>query len=177
MSTPKANSTYDAQLVTHQGDVIPNGWRLLADDETHGVDGPVVLGFERALRELDGLNGHYGVRVNPGDDVRLLEPFLDKLTVIEVAFPGFRDGRGYSTARILREDLGYDRVLRAVGDVLRDQLFYMLRCGFDEFLVKDKDPAEAITSAAKRFSTTYQGAADSAQPAWALRHQTADLNA
>ena len=170
MSTPKANSTYDAQLVTNQGDVIPNGWRVLADDETHGVDGPVVLGFDRALRELDGLNGHYGVRINPGDDVRLLEPFLEKLTLIEVAFPGFRDGRGYSTARILREDLGYTQGLRAVGDVLRDQLFYMLRCGFDEFLVKDRDPAEAITSAAKRFSTTYQGAADSARPAWALRH-------
>ena len=170
MTLPKANSTYDAQLVTRDGDVIPNGWRLLADDETHGVDGPVVLGFERALRELDGLNGHYGVRVNPADDVRLLEPFLEKITLIEVAFPGFRDGRGYSTARILREDLGFTHVVRAVGDVLRDQLFYMLRCGFNEFVVKDKDPAGALANARQRFSTTYQGAADSARPAWALRH-------
>ncbi len=167
---PKPNSSYEVQLVTRNGDVIPNGWRLLADDETHGADGPVVLGFDRALRDLDALNGHYAVRVNPADDVRLLEPFLDKITLVEVAFPGYRDGRGYSTARILREDLGFTGAVRAVGDVLRDQLFYMLRCGFDEFLVKDKDPAGAIADATQRFTTTYQGAADSARPAWALRH-------
>ena len=168
MSQP--NSSYDPQLVTRGGEVIPNGWQLLGDDDTTGADGPVVLGFDRALRELDGLNGHYGVRIKPGDDVRLLEPFLEKITLVEVAFPGFRDGRGYSTARILREDLTYTGIIRAVGDVLRDQLFYLLRCGFDEFLVKDKDPAGAIADAARRFTTTYQGAADSAQPAWALRH-------
>ncbi len=167
MSQP--NSSFEPALVTREGEIIPNGWQLLADEDTTGVDGPYVLSFDRALRDLDGLNGHYGVRVTPGNDVRLLEPFLDKITLIEVAFPGFRDGRGYSTARILRE-AGYTGAIRAVGDVLRDQLFYMLRCGFDEFLVKDKDPAGAITSAAKRFSTTYQSAADSARPTWALRH-------
>ncbi len=170
MNLPKPNSSYGPELVTRAGDVIPNGWQLLADEETTGAEGPYVLGFERALRDLDGLNGHYGVRVNPSDDVRLLEPFLEKITLIEVAFPGYRDGRGYSTARILRDDLGYTHAIRAVGDVLRDQLFYMMRCGFDEFLVKDKDPAGAIADASQRFSTTYQGAADTARPAWALRH-------
>ncbi len=163
------NSAHEAQLVTHDGEIIPDGWTLLADEETTGVDGPYVLGFDRALRELDGLNGHYGVRINPGDDVRLLLPFIEKITLIEVAFPGYRDGRGYSTARILRE-AGYSHVIRAVGDVLRDQLFQMLRCGFDEFLVKDKDPKQAIEAAKSRFSVFYQGAADDKRPVWALRH-------
>jgi uncharacterized protein (DUF934 family) len=167
---PSPLSATEPTVVTRQGESIPNGWRLLADEETHGVDGPYVLGFERALKELDGLNGHYGVRILPGQDVRLLEPFLEKITLIEVAFPGYRDGRGYSTARILRDDLAYTGVIRAVGDVLRDQLFIMMRCGFDEFLLKDKDPAGAIAVASKRFSMAYQSAADSAQPAWALRH-------
>ncbi|ESQ92695.1 hypothetical protein ABAC460_02380 [Asticcacaulis sp. AC460] len=171
MSQP--NSTHTPQLVTRDGAVIPDGWTLLADDDTTGADGPFILSFERALRELDGRNGHYGVRVLPADDVRLLEPFLEKITLIEVAFPGYRDGRGYSTARILREDFGYTGIVRAVGDVLRDQLFYMLRCGFDEFVVKDKDPSQAITSAAQRFQTVYQGAADSNRPAWAKRHTLA----
>ncbi len=166
------NSTYAPALITRDGERIPNGWALLADDETTGADGPVVLGFERALRELDGLNGHYGVRVNPGDDVRLLLPFIEKITLIEIAFPGFRDGRGYSSARILRE-AGFAGDLRAVGDVLRDQLFHMLRCGFNEFLVKDKDPAAALKAATTRFSTFYQGAADANRPAWALRHTQA----
>ena len=167
MSQP--NSSYAPQLVDNSGETIPDGWTLLADEDTTGVDGPYILPFERALRELDGLNGHYGVRINPGDDVRLLEPFLTKITLVEVAFPGFRDGRGYSTARILRES-GYTGIIRATGDVLRDQLFHMLRCGFDEFLVKDKDPAQAIAVAKSRFSTFYQGAADANRPAWALRH-------
>lgn len=171
MSQP--NSSFEPAVVTRDGAIIPDGWTLLADDETTGADGPYILGFDRALSELDGLNGHYGVRIKPGDDVRLLEPFLEKLTLIEVSFPGFRDGRGYSTARILREDLKFTGIIRAVGDVLRDQLFYMLRCGFDEFAVKDRDPSEAILSAARRFSTTYQGAADAARPTWALRHAEA----
>ena len=167
MSQP--NSAYDPVLVNLTGDVIPDGWQLLGDDDHPSADGVHVFAFDRALRELDGLNGSYGVRVLPGDDARLLLPFIDRIALVEVAFPGFRDGRGYSTARILRE-AGYTGLLRATGDVLRDQLFYMMRCGFDEFLIKDADPASAIASAAKRFTTTYQGAADSAQPAWALRH-------
>lgn len=163
------NSSYVPQLVDNNGEAIPDGRTLLADDEITGADGPYILPFERALSELDGLNGHYGVRINPADDVRLLEPFMAKITLVEVTFPGFRDGRGYSTARILRES-GYTGVIRAVGDVLRDQLFHMLRCGFDEFLVKDKDPAGAIAAAKSRFGTFYQGAADANRPAWALRH-------
>lgn len=168
MSRP--NSSYEPQLVTRDGDIIPDGWTLLADEDTTGADGPYILSFDRALRTLDGLNGHYGVRVLSADDVRLLAPFLDKITLVEVAFPGYRDGRGYSTARILRQDLGYGGVIRAVGDVLRDQLFLMLRCGFDEFVVKDSDPAGAIAAAKARFSTAYQSAADERQPVWALRH-------
>ena len=167
MSQP--NSSYTPALVTRDGAVLPDGWQLLNDADAVGGDGPYVLGFERALRDLDGLNDRYGVRVLPGDDVRLLEPFLDKIALVEVAFPGYRDGRGYSTARILRDDLAFDGIIRAVGDVLRDQLHHMLRCGFDEFVVKDRDPAEAITSAAKRFSVAYQGAADSQSPVWQRR--------
>ncbi|MGZ3304601.1 MAG: DUF934 domain-containing protein [Asticcacaulis sp.] len=172
MSQPdpiRPNSSFEPALVTRDGVVMPDGWQLLNDADTPDGDGPWVLSFERALRELDGINHPCGVRVLPGDDVRLLEPFLDRISLIEVAFPGYRDGRGYSTARILREDLGYGGVIRAVGDVLRDQLFYMLRCGFDEFVVKDRDPPGAIAAANARFSVVYQGAADGRAPVWRLR--------
>lgn len=167
MSQP--NSSFPAVLITRDGAVLPDGWQLLNDADTVSGDGPYVLGFERALRELDGLNARYGVRVLPGDDVRLLEPFLDKIALVEVAFPGYRDGRGYSTARILRDDLAFDGIIRAVGDVLRDQLHLMIRCGFDEFVVKDHDPAEAIAQAGKRFSVAYQTAADAEVPVWQRR--------
>ena len=72
------------------------------------------------------------VRIEPGDDARVLLPFLDRLALVEVNFPSFTDGRGYSAARILRE-AGYAGELRAVGDVAVDQLSHMRRCGFDAF--------------------------------------------
>lgn len=163
------NSSHAPQLVSDQGEVNINGWTLLADDDALGVD-QAVLSFGRAINELDGLNGRYGVRVAPGDDVRKLAPFLSKVALIEVAFPGYRDGRGYSTARILRQDLGFDGELRAVGDVLRDQLFWMMRCGFNSFLLKDADPAGAIRHARSLYTHAYQSAADGLKPVWALRH-------
>jgi len=72
------------------------------------------------------------VRIEPGDDARHLLPYLDRLSLIEVNFPAFTDGRGYSSARILRE-AGYLGELRAVGDIGVDQLSHMRRCGFDAF--------------------------------------------
>ena len=74
------------------------------------------------------------VRIEPGDDARTLLPYIDRLKLVEVNFPVWTDGRGYSAARILRE-AGYAGELRAVGDVLIDQIPLMLRCGIDSFAV------------------------------------------
>jgi uncharacterized protein (DUF934 family) len=109
------------------------------------------------------------VRLEVGEDARALIPYLDRLSLIEIAFPAFRDGRGYSSARILRE-AGYIGELRAAGDVLVDQIHYMRRCGFDAFAPdKPLDPA-AVDRALGRYSNVYQKAADGGVPAWKLRH-------
>jgi len=73
--------------------------------------------------------------IAPADDVLKLEPYLDRIALISVAFPAFNDGRGFSHAALLRERLGYQGELRAVGDVLIDQVPLMLRTGFDSFAV------------------------------------------
>lgn len=120
---------------------------------------------------LDQPDAH-AVRVEPGDDARALIPHLPRLRLVEVNFPVFGDGRGYSSARILRE-AGYAGELRAVGDVLVDQIGFMRRCGFDGFDPDQPlDPADA-QAALSRWPAAYQPAADDRVPIWALRHGAA----
>ena len=109
------------------------------------------------------------VRLEAGEDARKLTPYLDRLALVEVDFPRFRDGRGYSAARILRE-AGYKGELRAAGDVLVDQIPLMRRCGFDSF-APNADIDEAVLKASlERYDYTYQKAADDFVPVWKLRH-------
>ncbi len=109
------------------------------------------------------------VRIEPGDDARDLLPFLSRIKLVEVNFPGFGDGRGYSAARILRE-AGYDGELRAVGDVLVDQLSNMRRCGFDSFAPEREINAADAEAALARYAEVYQPTTDGRLPIWAKRH-------
>ncbi len=109
------------------------------------------------------------VRIEAGEDVRRLLPRLEQLALIEVDFPKFRDGRGFSTARILRE-AGYKGELRAAGDVLVDLVPFMRRCGFDSFAPDAAIDHEVLKRALGRYRYVYQKAADDAVPVWKLRH-------
>mgnify|MGYP001612100145 CR=1 FL=1 len=109
------------------------------------------------------------VRLEPGDDARLLIPHFARLLLVEIGFPRFRDGRGYSSASILRE-AGYKGELRAQGDVLVDQIVHMRRCGFDSFAPEAPLNEEVVKASLERYDYVYQGAADKAVPVWKLRH-------
>jgi len=109
------------------------------------------------------------VRIEPGDDARVLLPFLDRIKLVEVNFPAYTDGRGYSAARILRE-AGYLGELRAVGDVLVDQLAYMRRCGFDSFAPAHPLNEADAQGALARYPEVYTPTVDGRAPIWALRH-------
>jgi len=109
------------------------------------------------------------VRLEPGDDARDLLPYLDRIKLVEVNFPKYGDGRGYSSARILRE-AGYAGELRAVGDVLIDQLAAMRRCGFDAFAPEHPLDETDAKAAFARWADVYQAAADGHAPIWARRH-------
>lgn len=109
------------------------------------------------------------VRVEPGDDARALLPYLDRIRLVEVSFPTYRDGRGYSVARILREH-GYAGELRAEGDVLVDQLHFMRRCGFDSFAPATPLDQGVVERSLARYQQVYQPAADDRMPVWELRH-------
>jgi uncharacterized protein (DUF934 family) len=109
------------------------------------------------------------VRIEPGEDARALLPHLDRIRLVEVTFPAFTDGRGYSSARILRE-AGYTGELRAVGDVLVDQLGHMRRCGFDSFAPGQPLDADDARNALERWADVYQAAADGRAAIWQKRH-------
>ena len=111
----------------------------------------------------------HAVRVEAGEDVRRLIPHFGRLRLVEIAFPRFRDGRGYSAARILRES-GYAGELRAEGDVLVDQILFMRRCGFDSFAPAQPLDTRLVEEALGRFPYVYQTATDAAVPVWKLRH-------
>ena len=121
-----------------------------------------------AFAEFEGSNAT-AVRITPGDDARALLPHLDRLTLVEVTFPAFRDGRGYSSARILRES-GYKGTLRAAGDVLVDQVPYMKRCGFDAFAPDAPLDQAVVDKLSSLYPEPYQRTVDGAVPVWKLRH-------
>ena len=126
-------------------------------------DGPLV-----ALADFLADSNAVAVRLDPADDARALLPHLGRLRLIEVAFPKYRDGRGYSSARIVREG-GFTGELRAAGDVLLDQIVFMRRVGFDSFAPAQPLDAARVAEALARFPFVYQKAADDAVPVWALR--------
>lgn len=132
-------------------------------------DAPLYEGPVVPLAEFGTTSNTAAVRLDAGDDARALLPHLDGLRLIEVAFAKYRDGRGYSSARILRE-AGYVGELRAAGDVLVDQLLFMRRVGFDSFAPAAPLDPSAVERALVRFSFVYQKAADAAVPVWTLRH-------
>lgn len=133
------------------------------DDDAHDEPAVTLDAF------LDGQTNAGAVRIEAGDDARALLPHLGQLALVEVSFPSFRDGRGYSSARVLREG-GYTGELRAAGDVLVDQIPFMRRCGFDSFAPEAPIDPQVLKRSLDRYEYVYQPAADDAVPVWKLRH-------
>lgn len=135
--------------------------RLRTDD---AADEPAVS-LDAFLEQPEAVS----VRIEAGEDVAVLIPHLARVRLVEVDFPRFRDGRGFSTARMLRE-AGYTGEIRAIGDVLVDLIFFMQRCGFDSFAPDRPFDPEDARAALTRWPDVYQHAADDRVPIWVKRH-------
>jgi len=143
------------------------------DDERGLAPGDVILSLTRFQGDGDRLLGEgraVGVRLQPDEAVEALAYDLPRLSLVALAFPKFRDGRAYSSARLLRERYGYGGEIRAVGEALREQAGFMVRCGMDAFEPADGSTPEQWARAADRFRHVYQRAADGRAPAFAERH-------
>jgi uncharacterized protein (DUF934 family) len=145
------------------GKISGDAFVHVADDGEIPAGGAVLISAARFLADPDTLSrrlGKTGVIWPNNRDVDDLEPYLDRLAVLALVFPTFRDGRAYSQARLLRERYKYRGELRATGQVLRDQFVFMLRAGFDAFEVKKDSDAEAFANTVKRYSVFYQPTGD-----------------
>lgn len=150
-----------------------DGWISLSDTDPVPADGAVLVGLARWLRDRDSLvgrNAPVGVRIDPADAVEDLVPDMSRISLVAVHFPRFADGRGYSSARLLRERYGYDGEIRATGDVLIDQIPFMRRCGIDSFEASHPDTVAALVAgSAIALSVHYQPAATAEPGTSALR--------
>lgn len=166
--------------IIRAGEVVADNWQILrlapntplaeAEIPAGRVVVPLALWLERSAELLE--RGDAGVWLSGADDPTQMVPWLPHLPLVAVDFPKFTDGRGYSVGYLLRSRFRYRGELRAIGDVLPDQLFFMRRVGFDSFAVRsDKDIEQALRSL-QPFSDAYQGSWDNAVPAF-RRHARA----
>jgi uncharacterized protein (DUF934 family) len=162
------------QLV-RAGEIVEDSYVRVLDDAPLPDGVPVLLTAPRFLAEAAALvqrTAPVGV-IWPNDRKAVeLAPWIDRLSLIALVFPKFKDGRAYSQARLLRERYGFRGELRATGDVLRDQFQFLLRAGFDAFEVKKPADAKVFAEAAARFSVFYQQSADGRLPALRRRLQS-----
>ncbi|HEY3533015.1 MAG TPA: DUF934 domain-containing protein, partial [Casimicrobiaceae bacterium] len=125
-----------------------------------GVPIIVPLAAWQAQRAVFIARGETGVWLAPHDDPAALAVDVERLPLIAIDFPHFTDGRGYSLARLMRHRYGFRRELRAIGDVQRDQLYYLGQCGFDAFALPDSHDATDTLAGLRDFSDGYQASAE-----------------
>ena len=146
-----------------QGKITTDLFVHVADGAELPGDGAILIPAARFLENPEALlkrAGKIGVIWPNNRDLDDLVPYLERLAVVALVFPSFRDGRAYSQARLLRERYGYEGEMRATGQVLRDQFVFMLRAGFDAFEVKKDADAAAFAETVKRYSVFYQPTGD-----------------
>lgn len=141
-------------------------------DEDAIPEGPVILSLTRFQAEGDALisaGRPVGVRILPDEAVEDLAYDLPRLAVVALVFPKYADGRAYSSAALLRQRFAYAGEVRAIGDVLREQAAFMVRCGMDAFVPADGSTAEDWAAAAGRYRHVYQRAVDARAPVFEER--------
>ncbi|MEO5765628.1 MAG: DUF934 domain-containing protein [Casimicrobiaceae bacterium] len=133
-------------------------WALLRESGAALPDGRAIVALAAWVAQRDALaaRGDVGVWLAPADDPGALAGDIARLPLVAVDFPQFVDGRGYSTARLLRQRYGYTGELRAIGDIQRDQLSYLAQCGFDAFALRDGEDANGALAAFHDFADGYQ---------------------
>lgn len=159
------------------GSLVSDNWVLVntttvADEIAELDDRDLIVPLTFWLTEqafICSRQAKSAVWLNSHEAPETIAEFLDTLPLIALNFPEFKDGRPFSSARELRQRFAYQGEIRAIGDVLRDQLFFMQRCGFDAFALRDDQNIDHALSAFNDFSNAYQPAIDQPLPLFRRR--------
>lgn len=156
--------------------IVEDALAVVRDDAEIPAQGEFVISLKRWKENRDALlplasSGRLGVYLQPEDNPEDLEHDAALLARIAYEFPVFKFGQGYSDAYLLRKRYGFKGHLRAFGDIWRDQLFYLARVGFDEFLIKEGKSVEDALHGFKDFTEVYQDSVDISEPLFRRRHQ------
>jgi uncharacterized protein (DUF934 family) len=156
------------------GKIVDDVWAFVEDEHELSPGGCITVSLGRFLSEHDQLlhrNRSIGVRLNVSDDPSLLAPYLDQIHLVELQFPKYTDGRALSQSQLLRRRYGYKGEIRAIGQVLRDQLRLMIRAGFDAMVIDEADAEAVYDFSAHEFSEFYQAASDMSDTIFQKRHR------
>ena len=155
------------------GQILADRWTTVSDDDGLPSSGAIIVSYARWCADRPTLlvhDGALGIRLGSDQPPELIADDLGRLDVIALEFPAFTDGRAYSYARLLRERHEFDGEIRAVGNVLRDQLMFMVRCGFDAFEIAASETAELWVASLEEIDVWYQPTGDGRQAVLARRH-------
>ena len=152
--------------------LIDDSWTLLTEDSESLPSGDILLSYSQWQTfsdQLDSHDGSFGVIIEGNADIEdIIEPLL-KLPLIAINFPKFADGRAFSSARLIRERYEYTGEIRAVGGFIRDQLYYLSRCGFNAFKFDDSVDLTESAKSLQDFSEAYQVSVDQESPLFRRR--------
>ena len=164
--------------ILRDGELVEDNWTLIEDGRTELVPGGgkaiVTLARWRTERAaLLSAHAAVGVLVPNTADIEAVFAEIEDRLLIALQFPTFTDGRALSQAMVLRKRLGFKGELRAVGDVIRDLVFWLGRCGFDSIVPRKDQRLEDCRAALREFTVAYQAAADEHTPVWVRRRGAA----
>lgn len=162
--------------ILRNGELVEDHWTVVEDGRADiGTgDGKVIVTLTRWKAERDSLlaaHAAVGVLVPNTADIEAVHPQIEGRPLIVLQFPAFTDGRALSQAVVLRRRLGFGGELRAVGDVIRDLVFWLGRCGFDSIVPRKDQSLEGCREALGELTVAYQAAADAHTPAWVRRRR------
>ena len=160
--------------ILRDGAIAADDWVVIEDDRTEpaSAGGKVIVTLARWRAEREALlaaHSAVGVLVPNTADIEVVYPEIADRALIALQFPTFTDGRALSQAVVLRKRLRYRGELRALGDIIRDLVFWLGRCGFDCIVPRKDQNLEGCVAALDEIKVAYQAAADEHTPVWVRR--------